>query len=246
MTLSGVLEGWLRAMRVGDFEGAWRLSDLALAARRGRSDDHLPRHEQAIWNGAPLEGSRVLVRCFHGLGDTIQFVRYLPLLKQVAREVVVWAQPALLDLLCTARGADLLLPLHDGAPDVDYDVDVEIMELPYVFRTTLETIPATVPYLHVAPALVRSGDHPNIGLVWQAGDWDAARSVDFELLDPLLACPGVRFHCLQLDAPVNGSLLVDKRRTSIMGLAELMTALDLVISVDTMTAHLAGALGLPV
>ena len=63
----------------------------------------------------------MLVRCYHGLGDTIQFIRYAPMLKAVAREVILWAQPELLELLRTVDGIDRLLPLHDGSPDVEYD-----------------------------------------------------------------------------------------------------------------------------
>jgi hypothetical protein len=98
---------------------------------------HWPRHLQYIWDGTPLAGKRVLVRCYHGLGDTLQFIRYAPLIKTIAREVIVLAQPALLPLLRTMRGIDRLLPLHNGAPDVEYDVDVESMKLPHIFRTTL-------------------------------------------------------------------------------------------------------------
>src|SRR3954452_2291314 len=129
-----ILQSWLCAMRGGDFERAWQLSDAVGTARVNRQ---LPRHEQTIWDGTPLNDRSVLVRCYHGLGDTIQFARYLPLLRQRARKVVVWAQPTLLELLATVGGADLLLPLHNGAPGVDYDADVEIMELPQVFRTTV-------------------------------------------------------------------------------------------------------------
>jgi hypothetical protein len=121
---------WKVSMQRGAFEAAWGISDAVLRARAGVPCGHWPRHLQYIWDGTPLAGKRVLVRCYHGLGDTIQFIRYVPLIKEIAREVMVWAQPALLPLLRTLRGIDLLLPLHDGTPDVEYDVDVESMELP--------------------------------------------------------------------------------------------------------------------
>ena len=89
-----------------------------------------------------LEGKRVLIRCYHGLGDTIQFIRFAPMVKKIAKEVIVWAQPKLIPLLETMDGIDQLLPLHDGTPEVEYDVDVETMELPHIFRTTLDTLPA--------------------------------------------------------------------------------------------------------
>src|SRR3712207_6559067 len=138
-------------MRRGEFEAAWALSDAVLRARAGVPCWHLPRHLQYIWDGTPLAGKRVLVRCYHGLGDTIQFIRYVPLVSAIAAEVIVWAQPALIPILRTVRGIGRLLPLHTGAPAVEYDLDVEVMELPHVFRTTLATLPAEVPYLHVEP-----------------------------------------------------------------------------------------------
>lgn len=139
--VGAVNDPWMQHMRRGDFEAAWRVSDRVLIERGGAPCGHLPRHQQAIWNGTPLAGRRVLIRCYHGLGDTIQFVRYVPLVKRIAREVTLWVQPSLLPWLAPIAGADRVLPLHDGVPAVAYDVDVELMELPYVFRTTLGAIP---------------------------------------------------------------------------------------------------------
>src|SRR5688572_12471333 len=93
-------EAWARAMRAGRFEDAWRISD-ALLRLPPPARAHAPRHLQRIWDGGPLAGKRVLVRCYHGLGDTIQFIRYVPLLRATAAEVIVLAQPALLPLLRT-------------------------------------------------------------------------------------------------------------------------------------------------
>src|SRR5687767_9602212 len=107
-----VNERWMQHMRRGNFAAAWELSAAVLRSRGGRSTAHLPRHEQSIWDGTPLDGRRVLVRCYHGLGDTIQFIRYMPELKKVACHVIVWAQASLIPLLKTARGIDQLLPLH--------------------------------------------------------------------------------------------------------------------------------------
>ncbi len=147
------VDEWTRHMRRGDFAAAWNVSDQVLRARAGIPCSPLvPRHFQYFWDGQPLDGKRVLVRCYHGLGDTIQFIRYAPLLRSLAREVIVWAQPKLIPLLRSVTGIDLLLPLNDVAPDVEFDTDVELMELPHVFRTTIATIPAEVPYLHVTPA----------------------------------------------------------------------------------------------
>ena len=242
---------WLAAQR-GDFVTAWQISDAALRARAGVSCAHLPRHLQSVWYGAPLVGQRVLIRCYHGLGDTIQFIRYVPLVAELAAEVIVWAQPALLELLGDVSGIDRLLPLHHGQPEAEYDVDVEIMELPHVFRSTLESLPVAVPYLHSAPASW-SDRHPAdglaVGLIWQAGNWDQRRSVPLPLLASLGAIPGVTLHALQRGealtewqpgfGPVSGSDQADEA-------ASVMQALDVVISVDSFPAHLAGALGRPI
>lgn len=136
---------WVRHMRAGEWSAAWRVSDRVLAGRAGQPSWHLPRHEQWIWDGTPLDGKRVIVRCYHGLGDTLQFIRYAPLLRDIGVEATFWVQPALIPLLRTVSGIGTLLPLHDGEPGVDYDADVEIMELSHVFRSTQQTLPADVP-----------------------------------------------------------------------------------------------------
>jgi hypothetical protein len=236
-------------MRDGRFEAAWEVSDAVLRARAGVPCGHLPRHLQYVWDGRPLDGKRVLVRCYHGLGDTIQFIRYAPLIKSIAAEVFVWAQPRLIPLLQTARGIDKLLALHDGSPEVDYDIDVEIMELPHIFRTTLKTIPADIPYLHVDPMPLERDGRLAIGLVWRAGDWDERRSIPFERLAPLAELPGVQWHVLQHHPEMAGwrdGFGAISGGHDIFEDARVLRALDLLISVDSMPAHLAGALGLRV
>lgn len=240
------VERWIESMRCGDFAAAWELSDRLLLERRAEDQTQLPRWRQSVWDGSEMACKRVLVRCYHGLGDTIQFIRYAALLKQIAAEVIVWAQPSLLPLLRGVNGIDRLLPLHDGVPDVEYDVDVELSELAYVFRTTLESVPAEVPYLFVEPAEVPSDGGLRVGLIWQSGDWDERRSLPFAQVKRLARVRGVEWHVLQRDARAagwDGELGVISGGDNPLDDARVMRALDLVISVDTMTAHLAGALG---
>lgn len=242
------IDRWIEQMRRGDFTAAWKTSDALLPARLAQDHKTLPRHLQSIWDGRSVEGKRVLVRCYHGLGDTIQFIRYAGLLKRVAAEVIVWAQASLIPLLRTVEGIDRLLPLHDGMPDVDYDVDVEVTELPYVFRSTPETIPADVPYVHVEPVSLPRSDGLRVGLIWQSGDWDARRSVPFAEIRRLAKLEGVEWHIVQRDAwqaGWDGEFGAIAGGDNPLDDARIMRALDLVISVDTMTAHLAGALGRP-
>jgi hypothetical protein len=237
---------WMAAMRRGDFAAAWRVSDALLSARHKEDHTKLPRHLQNIWDGRSVAGKRVLVRCYHGLGDTIHFIRYTALLKRVAANVIVWVQPTLIPLLRSVAGIDQLLPLHDGIPDVEYDVDLEVTELPYIFRTTLATVPADVPYVHVEPALLCNDARFKVGLIWQSGDWNEHRSIPFSEIQRLAQLPGIGWYILQRDAPRAGW---DGKFGTIAGGdnplddARVMRGLDLVISVDTMTAHLSGALG---
>ena len=237
---------WIDAMRRGDFATAWKISDALLLTRRDEDQWKLQRWQQSIWNGSDVAGKRVLVRCYHGLGDTIQFIRYASLLKKVAAEVIVWVQPSLIPLLRGVSGIDRLLPLHDGVPDVEYDVDVELGELPFVFRTTMESIPAEVPYVFVEPARLASNGRLRVGLIWESGDWDMRRSVPFSQVRRLSEVARVEWHILQrepLRAGWDGKLGVISGGDNPLDDARVMRALDLVISVDTMTAHLAGALG---
>ena len=238
---------WIETMRRGDFAAAWEISDRLLRTRRAQDQENLPRWFQSVWNGTSVDGKRVLVRCYHGLGDTIHFIRYAPLLKQRAAEVIVWTQPSLIPLLRSVGGVDQLLPLHDGSPEVEYDVDLELNELPYLFRTMIETIPANVPYLHVEAAVLPPRDRRlRVGLIWQSGDWDSSRSVPFAEIQRLAELPGIDWHILQRDAQNagwDGKLGAISGGDNPLDDARIMRALDLVISVDTMTAHLAGALG---
>jgi hypothetical protein len=241
---------WMQHMRSGAFEEAWKITDADLKARAGKPCWHLPRHFQYIWCGTPLEGKRVLVRCYHGLGDTIQFIRYAPLIKALARELIVWAQPPLIPLLETVAGIDRLLPLHDGSSEADYDVDVEIMELPHLFRTTLVTLPSSIPYIHVEPVSFSPGNElPNVGLVWKAGDWDESRSIPFSLLLPLFELNDINFFILQGDAAAAGwqqGFGIYPGAFDLYNYARAIRGLDLLITVDSMPAHLGGAQGIPV
>lgn len=238
-------------MRRGDFAAAWEVSDAILAARTapGLRTYREPRHLQTIWGGEPLAGKRVLVRCYHGLGDTIQFIRFAAPLRRFARRVVVWAQPALAALVATAPGVDEVLPLHDGVPEAEYDVDIEVMELAHAHRVDLTTLPLCVPYIFPS-RLARTQRAPraemHVGLVWQAGGWDPRRSIPAAHLACLAHLSGARLFSLQRGPHAGEAARIpaqdvgsdDPRKA-----AEILRGLDLLITVDTFIAHLAGALG---
>ena len=232
----------------GEFGAAWSISDILLRRHLAapRAAINVPRHQQVIWNGASLQGKRVLVRCYHGLGDTIQFVRYVRLLKEIAAQITIWAQPSLISLLSTVYGIERMIPLHDGTPDCDYEADVEVMELPYVFRTTIETIPARVPYFHVDPSAL-DDCKMKVGLVWRGGDWDPRRDVPFDMLTQLNELQEISFYVLQQEVSAfehhESFKTILPPGADALTTARVMRALDLVISIDSMPAHLAGALG---
>ncbi len=238
-------------MRGGDWAAAWAVSDAVLAARP--RDRQAPRHLQPVWDGSPVAGRRVLVRCYHGLGDTIKFARFIPLLRaRGAAAIMVWAQPALIPVLASLPGIGRLLPLEDGAPPPGWDLDVEVMELPHLLRATPARLPGRRGYLRAPGGRRRrrgGGAALRVGLVWRAGDWDARRSIPAARLRGLRAIPGVSLRILQRGpglaehAPGFGR---PAGAPDLPGLARAIAGLDLLVSVESMPAHLAGALGVPV
>jgi hypothetical protein len=251
--LNGSVESdWIGALRAGDFKRAWTISDRNLReyCESGEPMHTGERHQQRIWRGETLAAKRVLVRCYHGLGDTIQFVRFIKPLRQIARQVILWCQPELLSLMQRVDGIDLAIPLHDGVPDVRYDVDIEVMELAHALRVTAEQISQRVPYLSVGNTRALPPQRSaSVGLVWEAGGWDPRRSVPPGMLVGLSSIPGLQLYSLQQGPGRQVAAAIaaeDIAVTDLELLAEAILDLDLVITVDTMVAHLAGALGAPV
>jgi hypothetical protein len=241
-------EQWAAAMRAENFGRAWEISDRLLCEPAAAVEKHTgPRHLQRIWRGEPIENARVLVRCYHGLGDTIQFIRFAAPLRRIAREVIVWCQPELQGLIRGMAHIDRVLPLHDGAVDAAFDVDIEIMELPHALRASAAGLGAAVPYLSVAAE--RLGPRPSglrVGVVWRAGGWDPRRTVPRNLLEPLALLDHVQLYSLSPGADLQASCFTDWSSPSTDTLARRMAGLDVILTVDTTTAHLAGALGLRV
>lgn len=259
LTIGG--ERWQAQMLLGEFEAAWSISEHVLAATNpadfNRSDR--PFHQRAVWDGTPFDGRPVVVRCYHGLGDIVQFARYVPLVARRASRLTVQAPEAVHGLLATLPGVETLIPLSDDARLPEFSVQAELMELPFAFRTSLGTVPASVPYLAVEAArvveqagrLTRRG-RMAVGLAWAAGDWDGGhRSLPASLVERLMSVPDIDWVCLQRGPPLDraGPLpFCDRGPRSMDPLdsAAMIRALDLVVSVDTVVAHLAGALGVPV
>jgi hypothetical protein len=224
------------------------------------------------WRGEPPEGRAVLVHDEGGFGDTLQFVRYVPALVARGARVVLRVQAPLVRLIRRSMpGVTTVLPRGAALPP--YDLQCPMMSLPHAFGTVLETVPGDTPYLTPCPEAVRhwrsrlaaagGGHRLHVGLVWageprpgmrQVQAMDRRRSLTLARFAPLAGVPGVRFVNLQFGAaagaaqPPPGMDLFDPmaEMTDFDDTAALVASLDLVISVDTAVAHLAGALGRPV
>ena len=233
---------WTCLMLAGQWERAWCESD-AIAAR-GQPDPY------RFWDGSAWSGRDVLIRCLHGLGDTLQFVRYAPVIRETARTVTVEAQPKLKQLLQIADVADRVITWGEAEPP--WQVQLEVNELPRIFRTLPETIPQRVPYLRPGVSSGGAGEKQGgqfrVGLVWAASDFDPSRSIPDALVERLIHLSGVSFCSLQggsagkaqFARKLPGSASPD---APVLEVAQLTSKLDLVLTVDTMNAHLAGALG---
>ncbi len=246
---------WSCWMLSGDFERAWRESDRIAAL--GRPDPN------RFWDGRPFRGKRVLIRCLHGYGDAIQFIRYARLVKREASRVIVQTHPELVSLMRGIPYLDRVITWpDDSAEELDWEQQIEVMELPRAFRTTLRTVPSEVPYLHIPAATTKrsrissiSGKRPRIGLQWGASEWNPARSIPLSALSKVLRLSNFDFYSFQR-GPVRAELNGIGRRFRIRDIggnspeisrtAATLADIDLLISVDTMLAHLAGALAIPV
>src|SRR6266567_5619107 len=185
---------WMCWMLLGDFESAWRESDAIES--RGAHDPN------QFWDGTNLTGKCVMVRCLHGLGDAIQYARYLPLLRHQASHLIVEAPPDLVCLFEPLDSIDEVITWGEAAPESQphWEAQIEITELPRYFRSTSDNLPCNVPYLFVPEHLVtlsqdRLGASASMrtGLLWQSSSWNPARSLLLEELTPILACPS--FSC---------------------------------------------------
>lgn len=208
------------------------------------------------WTGGAVRGRRILVATEQGLGDALHFVRYVPALAARGAEVVLLAPPALLRLLAGFPGVAQLVSRDDALPD--YDLHCQLMSLPYLLKLP-EPMPVAVPYVHAEAGAVagwrgRLAALPGlrVGLVWAGNPGftaDHLRSVPVAALAPLGEIAGVSFVSLQKGAAARPDFLAADWTDALADMADtaaLIGALDLVVSVDTGVAHLAGALGAPV
>lgn len=232
---------WYAAMQAGDFAAAWQASDRVLTMRdpAERDDPRQPYHLRWIWDGTPVEGRDVLVRCYHGLGDTLQFCRYLPALRSRAARVTLEVQAELMPLMALMNAADRVIRFDPAAPcpPPPHGVALEIMELAHALRL----VPQPVPYLPIART--RAPGSLRAGVCWHVRPgWRPERSMP-ESLVATLAMDGLELQSLQMGMALPG---MTPCPTAVLDTARVIAGLDVAITVDTMVAHLAGAIGVPV
>ncbi len=251
----------------GDFENGW--SEYEWRLKRGELKHLYPDLQAPLWQGEDLAGKTLLLYAEQGLGDTLQFIRLAPLLTQRGGRIILECQPALKRLLGSAKGIDQIVAKGEVLPQFDFQCP--LLSLPHRLNVTLESIPAEMPYLTAETVLTkrwqeRLASYPGlkVGLVW-AGDprksdldanrIDRRRSMRFSVLSPLFGIAGVCLFSLQkgeasaqAEREVREGRLIDftNELDDFADTAALVENLDLVISVDTSVAHLAGALGKPV
>lgn len=245
-------------LRKGDFEAGW-------FHRQWRTTPYALERLVACprWSGESLQGRSLLIGPECGHGDVIQFCRYAQLLKRRgALRIALICHPALKTLLSRADGIDEVLSFEDPVPRQGWDFWAPILSLPYHCATRIDSVPAALPYLRAhRPDVSRwksilPSAPVRVGLVWQGNRHfsnDDERSIhQLDVLETLGGIDGIRFISLQVgsdedEARLAGSRLqlqqLPRRIESFADTAAIVTSLDLVISVDTAVAHLAGALG---
>ncbi len=239
-------------LRLGLRKYEWRwLDDEQKFSRREFS--------QPLWLGmGKLRGKTILLHAEQGLGDLIQFVRYAPLAAAKGATVLLEVPEALAPLMTGLAGVSRILIWGEPLPLTDFHCP--LLSLPLAFGTTLETIPISVPYLSANPETVAAwrarlpqGGEKLIGVCWKGSSnykGDHERSIQFADFAPLLSVPGIRFVSLQKELTEEERRLADALPivhpgADFKSTAEMIAALDLVISVDTAWAHWAGAIGKP-
>ena len=244
-------------LRLGDYKRGFAEYEW----RWRRKENPPPSFPQPLWDGSDLDGKTILLYAEQGFGDTIQFIRYAPLVRERGGRVIFVSQVPLVELLTTVAGIDKVVAVGTTLPQ--FDVRAPLLSLPYILGTTLETIPVQIPYISPLKSLSFKLETPDaacfrVGLVWAGNPENADdrnRSCSLKYFAPLLSIAGIAFYSLQKGSKVEEITQLSYQE-SIQDLsiqlndfadtAAVVAHLDLIITVDTAVAHLAGALGRPV
>ncbi|WP_165185476.1 tetratricopeptide repeat protein [Paraburkholderia dioscoreae] len=257
-------------LQMGRLEAGWQKYEWRWERSRIKASRRV--FAQPLWLGDfSIGGKTILLHAEQGLGDTLQFCRYAALVSKLGAKVMLEVPPELMRLMSTLDGVDQLIEAGEALPP--FDCHCPLLSLPLAFKTDLDSIPSATPYLYAHAEAARqwrdrihaqADTRLKVGLVWAGGNRphvaelrknDARRSIAFEQLAPILDVPNVQFFSLQkgpaaqqLKSGEWGGRIVDytEELDDFADTAALVANLDLVISVDTSTAHLAGALDRPV
>jgi hypothetical protein len=240
---------------LGDFARGWAEYEWRWRCK-GNPERSYPSRQ---WSGEAPSGKTILIQTEQGFGDSFQFLRYVPMVAALGAEVVLAVPGPLLRLAETLPGVNGVVTENDALPDFDFYCP--LLSLPGIFGMSVEKIPAVVPYLYspketaaVWESRLAAETGLKVGLVWSgnpANRMNPRRSIPFPALEPLWRIPGIRWYSLQVGSPT--AEISRALHQPIMDLSPLLTDfaetaaaiqhLDLVISVETAVAHLAGALG---
>ena len=244
---------------LGDYSAGWEQYEY-----RWQKKQLKPQHRefsQPMWRGDKnLQGRTILLHAEQGLGDSLQFVRYAPMVAALGARVLLAVPPALRELMCSVSGVAQVLTDGDATPD--FDLHCPLLSLPLAFGTELETVPAEVPYLRPSregveawwPRMGAETGRLRVGLCWAGNPGhvnDRNRSLPLAHLADVLSLPNIDFVSIQRevkdeDAAIlrdRGVLQLGQQFTNFSDTAAVVALLDLVVAVDTSVAHLAGAMG---
>ena len=239
----------LSLLSVGEFERGWREYEWRLCGCE-------PELRVPVWQGEELSGRNILLRCEQGLGDTLQFIRYAPLVAGKGGQVIVQCQiPALKPLLSRVPGVAAVCARGEELPPCD--CQVQLLSLPHLFGTTLERMPPWRPYLlpdqrraSLWSLMLEQGKSLKVGLVWRGGPLPRNRACPYQEFAPLAGMAEVAFYSLQLGEAPQAEILPAADLAPQIGdfgdSAAILAGLDLLITVDTAAGHLAGGMGVPV
>jgi protein O-GlcNAc transferase len=245
----------------GDYRQGWQEYEWRFR-RRGAGQVYPHPLKGPRWQGETYSGRRLLVHCEQGMGDVLQFARYLPQVKALGGTLLLEVHEPLLPLLRNLPGVDELVVFSPRRPPtIAYDLHISLLSLPRLFGTTIETIPADFPYLRSDNAKTGqwhckiAADGLRVGLVWSCSNTASYRESRLEYFQPLLELAEVHWYSLQKGAgtvqiaalPRNLALThLGDDLNDFSDTAAVIANLDLLISVDTAVIHVAGAMGVPV
>jgi Flp pilus assembly protein TadD len=246
-------------LRAGDYLQGWQECEWRWQCRE--FSPHRRHFTQPLWNGEVRGECVLLLHEEQGLGDILQFIRYAPWIAERVGRVIAMCPPELASLVQTVAGIDSVQ--RPDSPLPRFDLHAPLLSLPRIFKTTLQTVPANVPYLAVPrrfalPQPASAGRQPKVGLAWAGNPRhrsDRHRSLSIRQLLPIFDLSGIAYYSLQV-GPRAAELAAIGRPDAVIDLspqlrefgdtAAAIQEMDLVIAVDTAVAHLAGALNKPV